>query len=158
MQVGAMLGTACALLWLLVDEIGPAAYALQVMSGLAFMLTFSASSTLVADEAPTAKLGQAIGIFGAANITMNALSPGIAEPLAARFGWSAALSSQHARSCSRSRSRSGSRSVCAPHRSRPAQAIWPRNRSRGAALAVPDRDVDLRRRVRARCSRSISRS
>jgi len=91
MQIGAVLGTGCALLWLLVDEIGPAAYALQVMSGLAFMLTFSGSSTLVADEAPAAKLGQAIGIFGAANITMNALSPGIAEPLAARFGWSAAF-------------------------------------------------------------------
>ncbi len=91
MRVGAVLGAACALLWLGVEQLGAAVYGLQVMSGVSFMLAFSGSSTLVADSAPKEKLGQAIGVFGAANITMNALAPAIAEPLAAHFGWAAAF-------------------------------------------------------------------
>lgn len=91
MRAGAALGALCALLWLFVDAIGPAAYALQVMSGVAFMLAFSGSSTLVADSAPPEKLGQAIGLFGAANISMNALAPAIAEPLASQYGWHSAF-------------------------------------------------------------------
>lgn len=91
MRAGALIGSACAIGWLFVEEIGVAAYALQVVSGVSFMFAFSGSSTLVADSAPPAKLGQAIGVFGAANISMNALSPAIAEPLATRFGWHAAF-------------------------------------------------------------------
>jgi len=91
MRVGAALGALCALLWLFVDSIGPAVYGLQVMSGIAFMLAFSGSSTLVADSAPPEKLGQAIGLFGAANISMNALAPAIAEPLASVYGWHSAF-------------------------------------------------------------------
>jgi MFS family permease len=91
MRAGAALGAVCAMLWLFVDSIGPAVYLLQVLSGIAFMLSFSGSSTLVADAAPPERLGQAIGIFGAANISMNALSPALAEPLAAHFGWHSAF-------------------------------------------------------------------
>jgi predicted MFS family arabinose efflux permease len=57
------------------------------LSGLAFMLAFSGASTLSTDLAPEERLGQAIGIFGAANITMNAVAPAIAEPLAQQLGW-----------------------------------------------------------------------
>jgi MFS family permease len=91
MRAGASLGGLCALLWLFVDSIGPAVYGLQVLSGVAFMLAFSGSSTLMADSAPPEKLGQAIGLFGAANISMNALAPAIAEPLASRYGWHSAF-------------------------------------------------------------------
>ncbi len=91
MRAGAILGAACAMLWLFVESIGPAVYLLQVLSGVAFMLSFSGASTLVADAAPPEKLGQAIGLFGAANISMNALSPALAEPLAAHFGWHSAF-------------------------------------------------------------------
>ena len=87
LQLGSALGVVYALLWLTVDRVGPAVYGLQVLCGAAFMLTFSGTSTLVADAAPPARLGQAIGIFGAANISMNALAPGVAEPLAERMGW-----------------------------------------------------------------------
>jgi MFS family permease len=91
MRAGSALGALCAMLWLFVDAIGPAVYGLQVLSGVAFMFAFSGSSTLVADSAPPEKLGQAIGLFGAANISMNALAPAIAEPLAARYGWHSAF-------------------------------------------------------------------
>jgi MFS family permease len=90
-RIGAALGVVCALAWLGVREIGWLAHVLQVMCGFAFMLAFSGSSTLIADAAPPAKLGQAIGLFGAANITMNALAPAVAEKLAHDLGWVAAF-------------------------------------------------------------------
>lgn len=91
MQLGAALCAACALLWLVVDDLGPAAFAVQVLFGLSFMMALSASSTLIADVSPSARLSQAIGTFGAANIAMNALAPSIAEPLAAHYGWPVAF-------------------------------------------------------------------
>jgi len=91
MRFGALLGMICALGWLAVGGIGWFACGLQILSGIAFIFAFSASSTLVADSAPPAKLGQAIGLFGAANITMNALSPMVAEKLAHAYGWVAAF-------------------------------------------------------------------
>jgi MFS family permease len=91
MRAGSALGAVCAVLWLWVDAIGPEVYGLQILSGTAFILAASGASTLVADAAPPAKLSQALGIFGAGNITMSALSPAIAEPLAARFGWHSAF-------------------------------------------------------------------
>jgi MFS family permease len=87
MAAGAALMLCYSLAWLAVDRIGPLAYALQVLSGLAFMLAFSGASTLSTDLVPPERLSQAIGIFGAANITMNAIAPAVAEPVAARFGW-----------------------------------------------------------------------
>lgn len=87
MASGAALLLVYALAWLGVTHVGPLMYSLQLLSGLAFMLAFSGSSTLIADLAPPERLSQAIGVFGAANISMNALAPAIAEPTAARFGW-----------------------------------------------------------------------
>jgi MFS family permease len=89
MATGAALLFVYALAWLGVSHIGPLMYSLQLLSGLAFMFAFSGSSTLIADLAPPERMSQAIGVFGAANISMNALAPAIAEPTAARFGWHA---------------------------------------------------------------------
>lgn len=91
MAAGASLLLVYSLAWLGVTDLGPLVFALQVLSGLAFMLTFSGASTLSTDLAPQARLSQAIGIFGAANITMNAVAPAIAEPVAQHFGWSLAF-------------------------------------------------------------------
>lgn len=91
MAAGVWLSLFYALSWLTVRRIDGTVYALQVVSGLAFILTSSASSTLIADLAPPERLGQAIGLYGAANIAMNALAPALAEPIAARFGWHAAF-------------------------------------------------------------------
>ena len=91
MAAGAALALVSSLAWMSVDHLGPFVYALQAMSGLSFMLTFNGSVTLVTDEAPAQRLSQAIGVFGAANITMNAFAPAIAEPTAAHYGWRAAF-------------------------------------------------------------------
>ncbi|MEY4579092.1 MAG: hypothetical protein RL701_3795, partial [Pseudomonadota bacterium] len=97
MAAGALLALVYALCWIVVDRrgglngIGVEIYALQVLSGLAFMLANTGSSTLVADLAPPARLSQAIGVYGVSNIAMNAVAPAVSEPIAARFGWSAAF-------------------------------------------------------------------
>lgn len=90
-SLGALLCAFYAGAWTLIDHVGPAAYALQALAGAAFVLTFNATSTLATEAAPPERVGQAIGVFGAANISMNAIAPTIAEPLAARHGWSAAF-------------------------------------------------------------------
>jgi predicted MFS family arabinose efflux permease len=91
MAAGAALMCVYALAWLSVDHIGPLVYALQAICGLGAMLAFSGSITLITDLAPQARLSQAIGVFGAANISMNALAPAIAESTAAGLGWHVAF-------------------------------------------------------------------
>jgi MFS family permease len=75
--------------WLGVHELGWFMYALQMLGGVAFMIAFNAAGTLVADQAPAERLGQAIGIFGASNMVMSAVAPGVGEILAAGVGWRA---------------------------------------------------------------------
>lgn len=85
-----MEGTA-AILFTQVTEIGPFAYALRLLQGLAFVILFNCTATLVADHVPQARLGQAVGYLGLAMICTNALAPALTEPLAARFGWKIAF-------------------------------------------------------------------
>jgi len=75
--------------WLGVHELGWLLYALQILGGVAFMIAFNAAGTLVTDQAPAERLGQAIGIFGASNMVMSAVAPGVGEILAASVGWHA---------------------------------------------------------------------
>jgi len=91
MAAGAALAMIYSLCWLGVTHVGPGVLALQMLSGLAFIAAYSGSSTLIADLAPPARMSQAIGVFGAANITMNAIAPAVAEPVATHFGWHAAF-------------------------------------------------------------------
>jgi MFS family permease len=64
-------------------------YVLQAGIGASFVLAFNATMALVADVAPAERLGQAFGIQGAANLSMNAVSSAVAESVADRFGWHA---------------------------------------------------------------------
>ena len=66
---------------------GPLLYVMQVFCGLAFVVTFNAAGTLTADFAPAPRLAQAIGLFGAANLSMNAVSPAVGEIIADHSGW-----------------------------------------------------------------------
>jgi MFS family permease len=68
---------------------GPAMLALRALQGLATAGMMTAAVALVCELAPAAKLGQAMGLSGAASLIMNALAPAIAEPVAARFGFEA---------------------------------------------------------------------
>ena len=67
--------------------LGLPAYALRGLHGAAFTIFVSTTLTLTVDLAPRARLGQAVGLIGAANLATNALGPAIAEPVADAYGW-----------------------------------------------------------------------
>ena len=77
----------CAFAW--VHEVSWPIFALRVVHGVSYALVFNGIVTLAADLAPPKKLGQAIGLCGAASIMANAIAPAISEPLADRRGWGA---------------------------------------------------------------------
>jgi len=69
-----------------IDHAGFAAALLRGLQGVAWSLFFASGNALVADAAPPARLGQAIGLFGGASLAMNAIAPAVAEPIAAALG------------------------------------------------------------------------
>jgi MFS family permease len=89
MLAGSLLSGVAALAFLAVTHIGPYLYAVRALQGVAYTLYFVAAATLVADMAPAARLGQALGWFGSAALMMNAIATLIAERVARDFGWNA---------------------------------------------------------------------
>jgi MFS family permease len=89
MLAGCLLSALAALAFLGVTHIGPYLYAVRVLQGISYTLYFVAAATLVADLAPAARLGQALGWFGSAALMMNAVATLIAERVAHDFGWNA---------------------------------------------------------------------
>jgi MFS family permease len=87
MLAGCLLSGLAALAFLGVTHIGPYLYAVRVLQGISYTLYFVAAATLVADLAPAARLGQALGWFGSAALMMNAVATMIAERVARDFGW-----------------------------------------------------------------------
>lgn len=81
----AMFGTALGFAYL--DPLEPGVYVLRALQGAAFTTFMSTTSTLVVELSPSARLGQALGLQGAANLVTNAVGPAIAEPLAHGWGW-----------------------------------------------------------------------
>jgi MFS family permease len=81
----AMFGTALGFAYL--GPLEPNVYVLRALQGAAFTAFMSTTSTLVVELAPSARLGQALGLQGAANLVTNAVGPAIAEPLAHGWGW-----------------------------------------------------------------------
>lgn len=73
--------------FLFIDRPGALLYTMQVTQGIGFATAFTASGTLTADLAPRGRMAQAIGIFGAANLSMSAISPTVGEILADSVGW-----------------------------------------------------------------------
>jgi MFS family permease len=84
-----LLLAAGALGFVLVHGAGAAAVLLRGLHGVAWSLGFAAGMAMAADLAPAARLAQAVGIFGAASLAMNAVAPAVAEPLGERFGYRA---------------------------------------------------------------------
>jgi MFS family permease len=62
-------------------------YLLRAVHGVSYALVFNATLTLAADLAPPKKLGQALGLCGAAGMAANAIAPTIAEIIADHRGW-----------------------------------------------------------------------
>lgn len=90
LTAGACTMAAASLGFVAVDEVGPLLYGLRLVQGLGFAMAFTAGAALAVDEAPPARLGQAIGLFGLTFLSMNVVAPAAVEGIADRFGWSAA--------------------------------------------------------------------
>jgi MFS family permease len=86
-RAGAALVVLLSLGFMQVTEVSAAVYVLQGCVSAAHVLSFNAAAALLADFAPRARLGQAIGWLGGANVLMNAVATMVAEPLAIRHGW-----------------------------------------------------------------------
>jgi predicted MFS family arabinose efflux permease len=78
-------GSSAGFVW--VQDIGPLIWSLRVIQGLGFTLFYVSAATLVADLAPPARLGQALGIFGAVMIFTNAAGPAFAEWASVQTSW-----------------------------------------------------------------------
>jgi predicted MFS family arabinose efflux permease len=74
-------------LYLFVDHDGPLLYLAQMCWGVGMVMGFNSAGTMTADIAPSHRMAEALGLFGAANLGMNAISPTIAELLAESVGW-----------------------------------------------------------------------
>jgi MFS family permease len=85
--LGCLLSAVGAIGFLGVTQVGPYLYALRAVQGVGYTLYFVGAGTLVADLAPAARLGQAIGWFGSAGLLMNAVATLVAERVAHDFGW-----------------------------------------------------------------------
>ena len=84
---GYLLMAACAFTFASVGSIGPVLWTLRALQGLAASIVFAASVALVSAVAPPGKLGQAMGLSGAASLAMSAVAPAVAEALGARYGF-----------------------------------------------------------------------
>ena len=73
--------------YLFVEQEGPLLYLAQMFWGVGMVMGFNSAGTMTADIAPSDRMAQALGLFGAANLGMNAISPTIAELLAESSGW-----------------------------------------------------------------------
>ena len=87
--LGCLLSGIGAIGFLEVKEVGAYLYGLRAVQGIGYTLYFVAAATLVADIAPAARLGQALGWFGSAGLLMNAVATLVAERVAHAFGWPA---------------------------------------------------------------------
>jgi len=85
--VGAVLCAAAAVGYAGVAGVGVMLYLVHILWGLSFVAAFNAGCAMVADRAPPQKLGQALGVFGAANIVMNAVASLGTEALVVTVGW-----------------------------------------------------------------------
>jgi len=87
LTAGAVLMALSSLAFVWVDRVGVLLYVLRAAHGIAFSMAFVAGATLAVDEAPPARLGQAMGIFGLTFLAMNAIAPAASEEIALRVGW-----------------------------------------------------------------------
>jgi predicted MFS family arabinose efflux permease len=84
---GMVLMVAAAFGFVPVEGAGPHAVALRSLQGLSWMLEVNAGMAILADIVPAGRIAQALGLFGAVNIAVNAIAPALMEPLAAAIGF-----------------------------------------------------------------------
>jgi len=84
---GALVNGLCGCAFALIQAVSWPIFALRVVHGVSYGLVFNGIVTLATDLAPSRKLGQAIGLCGAASILSNAIAPALAESIADQRGW-----------------------------------------------------------------------
>jgi MFS family permease len=142
MTAGDLVLAGSAIGFMFVQSAGPFAALLRGLQGIAWALCFGAGMALCAEVAPPARLGQALGIFGAASLGMNAVAPVIAEPIAARFGarpvfaLAAAAALVGARLCRRLPADTGDKRPLAAAPSEPRTDSWSAVRERAPVFVV----------------------
>ncbi len=87
--LGCALSGLVALPYIAVHEVGALLYGLRLAQGISYTLYFVGVTTLVADLAPAARLGQALGWIGCAGLVMNAVATLVAERIAQAYSWNA---------------------------------------------------------------------
>jgi len=87
LMVGNIMLMLTGVLYLFVDHEGPVLYLAQMCWGVGMVMGFNSAGTMTADIAPSHRMAEALGLFGAANLGMNAISPTIAELLSESVGW-----------------------------------------------------------------------
>lgn len=80
---------ACA--FAVIEDVGPLLYGAQMLWGIAFVMAFNAGNAMVVDVVPPAHLGHALGVFGVANIVMNAVASVVVEGVVGTLGWPTTL-------------------------------------------------------------------
>jgi len=85
--VGNLMLALTGVVYLFVDQEGPLLFLAQMSWGIGMVMGFNSAGTMTADIAPSDRMAQALGLFGAANLGMNAVSPTIGEVLADSVGW-----------------------------------------------------------------------
>jgi predicted MFS family arabinose efflux permease len=85
--LGNLMLTLTGVIYLFVDHDGPLLYLAQMCWGVGMVMGFNAAGTMTADISPSDRMAQALGLFGAANLGMNAVSPTIGEILSNTVGW-----------------------------------------------------------------------
>jgi len=91
MTAGALLMASLSAAFVFVVEVGPLVYLLRAAQGLAFSMVFVGGSALAVDEAPPERIGQAIGLFGLAMLSMNGVAAACVEAISLRAGWPVAF-------------------------------------------------------------------
>lgn len=87
LAIGNLMLTVTGAVYLFVDHDGSLLYLAQMCWGVGMVMGFNSAGTMTADIAPSDRMAQALGLFGAANLGMNAISPTIAELLSQSVGW-----------------------------------------------------------------------
>ena len=86
-QVGAGVLALSALGYVWVTRVGPLILILRIAQGFAWAFLFTAGMVMATALSPKARMAQAIGYYGSANLVMNAVAPAVAETVAEHVGW-----------------------------------------------------------------------
>ena len=86
---GTITGAFCSAAYSLIDDVGPALYAVQIVGGIAATCAFTSGLTLAVRFAPLENRARTLGWFGISTILTNAISPALGEEIVRRWSFDA---------------------------------------------------------------------